>query len=60
MRAEAWEARGRLHSQTDPLKNRDTQLQHSGSTAQILEMKHTGRGISAGISTFFFVIELLL
>ncbi|XP_045544495.1 centrosome-associated protein CEP250 isoform X4 [Salmo salar] len=34
------EAHGRLDSQTDLLKNRDTQLQHSSSTAQLLEMKH--------------------
>ncbi|KAM9570466.1 uncharacterized protein ACWYII_043258 isoform 1-T2 [Salvelinus alpinus] len=34
------EAHGRLDSQTDLLKNRHTQLQHSSSTAQLLEMKH--------------------
>nr|XP_046200066.1 trichohyalin-like isoform X3 [Oncorhynchus gorbuscha] len=34
------EAHGRLDSQTDLLKNRDTQPQHSSSTAQLLEMKH--------------------
>ncbi|XP_036816303.1 centrosome-associated protein CEP250 isoform X3 [Oncorhynchus mykiss] len=34
------EAHGRLDSQTDLLKNRDTQPQQSSSTAQLLEMKH--------------------
>ncbi|XP_041734685.2 centrosome-associated protein CEP250 [Coregonus clupeaformis] len=34
------EAHGRLDSQTDLLKNRDTQLLHSSSSAQLLEMKH--------------------
>ncbi|XP_031657395.1 golgin subfamily A member 6-like protein 22 isoform X3 [Oncorhynchus kisutch] len=34
------EAHGRLDSQTDLLKNRETQLQHSSSTAQLLEVKH--------------------
>nr|XP_029524873.1 serine/threonine-protein kinase mrck-1-like [Oncorhynchus nerka] len=34
------EAHGRLDSQTDLLKNRDTQPQHGSSTAQLLEMKH--------------------
>ncbi|XP_042157820.1 trichohyalin isoform X2 [Oncorhynchus tshawytscha] len=34
------EAHGRLDSQTDLLKNRDAQPQHSSSTAQLLETKH--------------------
>ncbi|XP_052322608.1 CAP-Gly domain-containing linker protein 2-like isoform X4 [Oncorhynchus keta] len=34
------EAHGRLDSQTDLLKNRDPQPQHSSGTAQLLEMKH--------------------
>ncbi|KAM4618215.1 uncharacterized protein ACJ7VT_007616 [Polymixia lowei] len=34
------EAHGRLDSQTDLLKSRDTQLNHSITTAQLLDMKH--------------------